>query len=403
MLLSLVLLSVGTTPKEQPNGTPPPELKSVVTANNAFALDLYAQLRKTSGNLFLSPYSIFTALGMAEGGAAGKTERQMATVLHMPEDQPKFHREVSALRESMAAIARNKQVELNVANGLWVQQGFSLEDDFLGLLHTNYATAVERADFTNGSAKAVARINDWIENQTRGKIRNAVGPDSFTPDTRVAIVNAIYFKGKWASRFDERGTRNEQFSISQDKSNSVPTMGQTHVFRISNQEHVRILELPYVGGELSMLVLLPKDRDGLADLEKSLSAENLAKWEDGFADFTVDVQLPKLNFEREYSLPEPLMSMGMRDAFDIINANFTRMTTDGPVYIDKVVHIALVEVNEEGTVAAAATRVNVSLACSAVVTGPPFTVFHADHPFIFLIRDNHSGAILFLGRITNPK
>jgi len=254
-------------------------------------------------------------------------------------------------------------------------------------------------DFITDRETVTKQINLWVERQTMGKIKNALRSGSLSASTRAVIVNAIYFKGDWASRFDATNTEPAQFWVTPEQSIQALMMRQDHLFRYAETDDLQILELPYIGYDLSMLVLLPKERNGLHEMEKRLSADNVAKWVKALGDRTVDVRFPKFSTESRFSLKQTLSAMGMPDAFSAPQANFTGMTSRRPLCIDAVEHAAVVEVDEKGTVAAAAT--SFSIACSQQTLPPP-AIFHADHPFVFLIRDNHTGTILFLGRIVDP-
>ena len=405
-LACLVLASVGSAPPKLLMGEPPAELKPVVDGNDAFALELYAKLKNTDGNLFLSPYSISSALAMAYGGARGNTEKQMSTTLHFPGDQNRFHSAMAKIRQTLVGIDGHKRINITVANGLWPQKDYKFNPAFLDLVKKRYDAVVDFVDFMTACEPARERINRWVDLQTKHKIRDAIPPAMLSPNSRFVIVNAIYFKGDWFSRFQEERTAPEPFWVSSDKSIQAPMMRQEHVFRYAEQDDLQILELPYMGYDLSMLILLPKERGGLSEVEKQLGADNLARWIKALDARTVDVRFPKFRMESRFSLVPTLSAMGMSDAFDASRADFTGMTQrplfvdipQQPLFIGAVEHAALVEVDEQGTVAAAAT--SLSLGCCAHF--PPPATFHADHPFIFLIRDNHTGTLLFLGRVIEP-
>jgi serpin B len=238
-----------------------------------------------------------------------------------------------------------------------------------------------------------------VRRQTGGKIENTLVPGTLSADTRLVFVNTIYFKGQWASRFNKQATKTKSFRISWKDSVSVPIMQQTHAARYAETDIVQIVELPYAGLGLSMIVLLPRLPDGLGEMEQQLSWNQLTNWMAAAHWRTVDLELPRFKLSSSFPLIQPLSGLGMPDAFDPAKADFTGMTRRRPLWIDFLQQCAIVEVNEEGTVAAAATTGG--LACSTPSIPPPAT-FHADHPFLFLIRDNRTGVILFLGRVANP-
>jgi len=395
----LVLASVGSSPIEVQDAEPPPDLKPTVDGNCAFAMDLYAHLKDADGNLFLSPYSISSALAIAYAGARGNTEKQMSTTLHFLSDQDTFHSAMLKLGRSFAKMDASRRIELNVANGLWTQKGYNFTPAFLDLAKEKYGAVADPVDFIADCEAVRNQINLWIEHQTKQRIKNALPPGRLSGSTRAVIVNAIYFKGDWASRFDASKTEQEPFWITPAQSIKARMMRQNHVFRYAEQDDLQILELPYIGHDLAMLVLLPKERNGMPEMEKHLNGDHVAKWIKALGLRTVDIRFPKFSTESRFSLRQTLSAMGMPDAFSASRADFTGMITNRPLFIDAVEHAALVEVDEKGTVAAAAT--SLSLSCAAPSVPPPAT-FYADHPFVFLIRDNPTGTILFLGRIMDP-
>lgn len=396
----LVLASAGTSPREVQDAVQPSDLKPTVDGNCAFAMDLYAHLKDADGNLFLSPYSISSALALAYGGARGNTEKQMSATLHFLADQETFHSAMVKLRQTFAKIDASRRIEINVANGLWTQKGYNFTSAFLDLAKEKYGAVADPVDFITDREAVRKQINLWVENQTKQRIKNALPPGRLADNTRAVIVNAIYFKGDWASRFGASRTEKELFWITPTQSIKARMMRQTHEFRYAEQDGLQILELPYIGYDLSMIVLLPKERNGMLEMEKRLSANNVARWINALGSRTVDVRFPKFKSDSRFSLRQTLSAMGMPDAFSQSRADFTGMTPQRPLFIDAVEHAAMVEVDEKGTVAAAAT--SVSFGCAAVGPPPPPAIFHADHPFVFLIRDNHTGTMLFLGRIIDP-
>lgn len=395
----LVLASVGSSTSNVPETETPADLKQTVDGNSAFAMELFARLKDTDGNLFLSSYSISSALAIAYGGARGNTEKQMSTTLHFLADQDTFHSAMSKLRQTFARINASRRIELNVANGLWTQKGYDFTPAFLDLAKEKYGAVANPVDFIIDSEGVRNQINLWVEQQTKRKIKNALPSGGVSGNSRAVIVNAIYFKGDWASRFDASRTEPEPFWITAAQSIKATMMRQKHVFQYAEQDDLQILELPYIGHDLSMLVLLPKERNGLPEMEKRLNGDNVAKWIKALAARTVDARFPKFKIDCRFALKQTLSAMGMSDAFSEGRADFTGMTPQRPMFVDAVDHAAIIEVDEKGTVAAAAT--SVSFGCATPSVPPPAT-FHADHPFIFLIRENRTGTILFLGRVMDP-
>jgi serpin B len=370
---------------------------SVSKGANQFAFDLYSQLRAKDGNLFLSPYSISTALAMTYAGARTATAQEMAKVLHFALPQEQLHPAYAALI-SKVTPENAKGYQLSVANALWGKQGYAFEKEFLNTTKTHYGAELTPIDTSNG-AGAARQINQWVEEKTNQKIKDLVPPDAITPLTRLVLTNAIYFKGDWATQFKKEATRDGAFFISAGKEISVPLMLQKASFKFSEDEQLKILELPYVGEQLSMLILLPEKVDGLAELERTLTSDSLAKLSAGMSKQEVVVTLPKFKMTSQFDLGGTLVKMGMEKAFDQNLADFSGMTGGKEdIYISKVIHKAFVDVNEEGTEAAAATAVIMK---ARGISRTP--VFKADHPFLFMIRHNATNTILFMGRVADPR
>jgi serpin B len=372
-----------------------PDLKALVNGNNRFACDLYGRLRAEKGNIFFSPNSISTALAMTYGGAKGVTEKQMADVLHFGFAQDPLHQAFAALRGRLNFD--DKDVEVRIANRLWGQTGYKFLPAYLELTKDRYGAELGEVDFAHQSDAARRTINTWVVEQTQGKIKDLIPSGVLNNLTRLVLTNAIYFKGKWADQFRKEATKNLPFHISAAENINVPMMYQKHEFKYGAVDNLQIIELPYVGNQLSMFVLLPKDVDGLPSLEEKLTQVNLEKWTSAVREQEVDVYLPKFTLTSEFSLKDVLQKMGMSAAFNSQQADFSLMDGKKDLYLSAVVHKAFVDVNEEGTEAAAATGVVADSKEARI----PLT-FRADHPFVFLIRDGKTGSILFIGRLLSP-
>ena len=372
---------------------------TAVADNIAFAFDLYSQLQSQEGNLSLSPCSISTALAMAYGGARGQTAAQMAKTMHFGLAQGKLHPAFAALESGLNAVQQKGQVKLAVANSLWPQKGHEFLPGYLDLCKTNYGVAVTPLDFIGATEPARQTINACVEDKTNHKIQELLKPGIVSPDTRLVLVNAIYFKGNWSSRFDKQLTRAGPFQVSAGKTVETPMMQITKQFPYAESPEAQVLELSYAGNDLSMLVLLPRDNNSLAAFERSLSPDKFYAWIRSLRSREVQVWLPKFKTTSEFSLNQTLAALGMTDAFSP-QADFSGMDGTKNLFISAVVHKAFVEVNEEGTEAAAATGGVGTLKGIHIPEEP--VVFRADHPFVFLIRDNRTGSILFLGRIVDP-
>jgi serpin B len=373
------------------------DVRDVAVHSNEFAFDLYERLRKTDGNLFFSPASVSTALAMTYAGAGGQTKEQMAQVLHVDAADERVHKGFG----EMARILHSdgERYQLRMANRLWGLEGYPFRPAFLTLTREVYGAELAQVDF-NKPDNAAQSINDWIARQTEGKIGQLISREMMAPLTRLVLTNAIYFKAAWRDEFWKGATEEAHFHVSADEEINVPMMRQIEYFSYAETDDGQILELPYVGGDLSMVVVLPKQTDGLPKLEQTTMAGRLDEWIAGFESRRVEVFLPKFKIAWQLPLTDPLKSMGMASAFKD-DADFSGMSSVEHIKLSAVIHAAFVDVDEEGTEAAAATAVMLDGASKPPGEDKP-TVFNADHPFMFLIRDVRSGAILFLGRLANP-
>jgi serpin B len=372
-----------------------------VKGSNAFATDLYAQLRAQPGNLFFSPESISTAFAMAYAGARGQTATEMQHVFHFTLPPEKLHPAMGALLKQMNG--QHKGYELHVADALWAEQDASFLDSYLKLTQTDYAAGLHRVDFKSAPEAVRATINQWIEQQTNNKIQNLLGPGTVTPVTRLLLTNAIYFKGTWLDPFNTNYTEDEEFHLSAKQSVKTPMMNRNGGYRYYDGGTFQELEMPYKGGELAMIILLPKEIGGLPALERSFTAAAVSTWLKKLAPVTkVILTLPRFTMTQQFELSGMLSRMGMAQAFSG-SADFSGMTGKPDFDISAAIHKAFIDVNEQGTEAAAATSIILeATAMRRPDNEPPPIVFDADHPFLFLIRDTQRGSILFLGRVTDP-
>ena len=375
------------------------DVESLAGGNTAFALDLYARLKSADGNLFFSPYSISTCLATTYAGAQGDTAAQMAQTLHFDTNQNQLAASFGELQKQLNDEQEKTGIELSTANGLWGQKDHPFLPAFLAIAEQSYGAHLKQIDFHIHADAARTEINDWVDHKTKGEITGLIQPGVLGPATRLVLVNAIYFKGSWERKFDKLSTTQAPFTVAPKQKPEVPLMNLTADFKYAEVEGLQLLELPYAGGDLSMVVLLPGDIDGLKGVEYLLNAQTLDRWLAQASEQKVAVFLPKFKLAAQFSLATPLAEMGMTDAFSP-NANFSGMDGERDLCISAVVHKAFVDVDEEGTEAAAATG---AVMKSMAVMLPRLTpTFRADHPFVFLIRDNHSGSILFLGRLRKP-
>jgi serpin B len=382
------------------------QVQSVVDGNTAFALNLYSQLATNSGNLFFSPYSISTCLAMLYAGASGGTEQQMSQVLGFGTNQQQFASLFGQLQAELEADQQTNAIELNIANALWVQQGFPFLPSFLETATNQYQANVGQADFVTEADAVRLEINNWVAQETQNKIQNILPPGSLNADTRFVLANAIYFLGAWTIPFAETNTSTRPFYLSSTTLVEVPLMHQSSWIYDGDGNPItfnymhnwatngfQAIELPYGSNQLSMVILLPSQIDGLGRLEQQLSPAFLSNVLGQMRPNTVEIYLPRFTVESSFNLGKTLAAMGMPDAFTPF-ADFSGIDGGQDLYVSFVLHKAWVQVNEAGTEAAAAT------VGGGASTLPPF--FIADHPFMFLIRDTQTGSVLFLGRLTNP-
>lgn len=374
------------------------DAREVARVSNKFAFDLYGQLRQTEGNLFFSPASVSTALAMTYAGAGGQTKEQMAQVLHLDAADERLHQGFGELARILNS--NGERYQLRMANRLWGPEGYPFRPQFLKLTRDDYGAELAQIDFHKPD-KAAQTINRWIAKQTEGKIGPMISPSMIDPLTRLVLTNAIYFKAAWQEEFWKSATEKAPFHVSVDEEVKVPMMRQLEHFSYTETDDAQILELPYVGGDLAMVVVLPKQIDGLALLEQTATAERLDQWIAEYESRRVEIFLPKFKITSHLPLTDPLKSLGMTSAFDKEDADFSAMSSAEAVWLSSVFHAAIVIVDEEGTEAAAVT---VAWAAGAEAPAPEDkpVVFRADHPFLFLIRDLRTGAILFLGRLVSP-
>ncbi|XP_052056287.1 serpin B4-like isoform X2 [Apodemus sylvaticus] len=383
-------------------------------ATTKFSLELYSQLRESEDNIFYSPVSIMTALGMLQLGAKGNTEQQIEKVLQFNETTKKTTEKSAACHVSeeenvheqfqklMTHLNKsNDAYDLKAANSIYGAKKFQFLQTFLEDIKKYYQANVESLDFLNAAEESQKKINSWVESHTNGQIKDLFPSGSLSSSTILVLVNAVYFKGQWNQKFDEKHTTEEKFWLNKNTSKPVQMMKQRNEFNFIFLEDVqaKIVEIPYKGNELSMYVLLPVEIDGLKKLEEQLTADKLLEWTNTQNMHTIELylSLPRFKVEKKYELPGPLEHMGMVDAFSPQKADFSGMSSTPGLVVSNVLHKSFVEVNEEGTEAAAATGVEVSLT-SAQKTED----FCCDHPFLFFIKQCKTNSVLFFGRMSSP-
>ncbi|MCL2700854.1 MAG: serpin family protein [Phycisphaerae bacterium] len=378
-----------------------------VDGMNGFGLQMYGQLAEAEGNLFFSPLSLHAALSMTSVGARGETHAEMAAVLGLPgsEAEETSPAAVGAyykafLGKMLADAARVKSQQLSVANGLWLNKKFSLVKGFDAAMRTDFQAEAGTADFADTKAAAKV-VNDWVAKKTNNRVKDIISPAMLNRDTVLLLANALYFKGAWAEEFGKANTADGEFKLGGDKTVKAKMMSHKAEFDYAETDDAQVLAMPYAGHQFSMVIVLPKKVGGLAELEKNLSADSLAAWTT-FESEDVRVTLPRFKVTRDFDARKPLEAMGMTKAFSREGgADFSGMVADEKVAISFVVHKAFVAVDEVGTEAAAATVVGIARAMAPLEPKEP-KEFKADHPFLFMIRHNQTGAILFIGRVADP-
>ncbi|MEJ2046788.1 MAG: serpin family protein [Dehalococcoidia bacterium] len=374
----------------------------LVEGNNTFAVSLYQALRGGSGNLFYSPYSISLALAMTYAGARGETEQQMADTLHFTLPQNRLHPAFNSLNIELAKRgqgAKGKDDEgfrLHIVNAIWGQKGYQFLSSFLDTLAENYGAGLRILDFIEAPEESRITINDWVSEQTEGRIKDLIPQGMIDSLTRLVLTNAIYFNAAWAFPFNEDLTSDGVFHLINGDEVTVPMMRQSESFGYAEGDNYQAIELPYDGNELSMVILLPASGEFSA-FESSLDLAKLQEIIDDIHYRQVALTMPKFEFESSLDLKSTLSDMGMPIAFSS-DADFSGMTGNRELSITDVVHKAFVSVDESGTEAAAATAVIVGL---TAIPEEPVTV-NIDRPFVFMIRDISTGTVLFLGRILDP-
>lgn len=387
-------------PDHPPEGVPGEELTAFVGSMNQVGFELFERLAGDEpGNAFASPLSVLSVLGMASGGARGVTAEEMHAALAFPGERT--HVRFQTLLFQLAGRGRTRQDELAIANHLWVEEELPLSESFGELMRRSYGAGATPLDFDGDPVGSAHAINGWCSDSTRGGIPAIVTPEG-VQDARLVLTNAVYFLGKWSDPFRPEATSPTPFFSSPTESKPAPTMHRTDTVPYAELPGLQALDLEYRGGQLSMLVLLPSERDGVRGLERALDAALYSRILDGLAPRLVAVSLPKFKLETRYDLKRTLVGMGVRAAFDPRRADFQGMTRPGQerLCVSGVMHEACVETDEAGTEAAAVTVLEVQTCSSERMPEP--VRFEADRPFLFLIRHRPTGAVLFMGRVQDP-
>jgi serpin B len=411
-------------PRFVPDRLPPPPRRSpiaansdpspIIKANNALAFELYAQLRRHPGNLLIAPAPLTVGLSLLRFGARAETAADLDRVLHRQGD-----RDLAGWQRSLAALAvtlnrdspassvyemppRPHRYRIRLADSLWIQSGYSIRDEFQALLEDQFGIKDARVDLRGDPAGACEKINQWTAVQTGRRIKQVISPESLPSSTKLVLSICLYLRASWRSPFQEESTQDEVFRVGRTEGVRVPMMHEHSYdkdFDYWEDATSQILEISTNGGEYGLLIWLPRDWDGLDRLERSLQPELLETClKAKRAPAEIDVQLPRFRFDSRFSLKETLAGLGMRQAFDGRRADFSGINgKSNDLFLSDVVHAATIDVNEKGLEAAAAVEL-----ISSDSFGDEPVSFHADHPFVFVVRDNRTGCILFLGRLANP-
>jgi serpin B len=399
-LIGALLLWTAGCPAQNPPSSAD-DRAAVVNASNAFAVDLYDRLRTRSGNLFFSPESISTALSMTYAGARGETASEIGKTLHFNLPPDRLHSTEGALLGDLNGA--HDGYELRIDSALWAQEGYPFLDAFLELNKRDYGAAVHRVDFKRAPEASRLAINQWVEQKSDQKIDNFLQPGALSPDLKLVLTDTIYFKSHWWTQFIKANTQDGDFNASPIRTVKAPMMHLTGHFNYLKGDAFRALEVPYENNRASLIVILPDNYAGLSDFERSFTAANLVRWlgELRIAQ-KVMLTLPRFKVSQQFELKDALAAMGMPAAFQQGAADFSGMTGNRKLFLSAVIHRAFIDLNEEGTEAAAVTGSFGVAGMEGLGHEEPPIPFTVDHPFIFLIRDNRTGSILFMGRLTDP-
>lgn len=366
---------------------------------NSFAFELYLKLIIENPNLVYSPYSLSTALAMTYVGSSGKTQKEMSKILHFNQDKEIFNKDYSGLSKN---VTGDKYVKFYSANALWLDLPWKekFSEKYLQLAKTYYDSEINGINLSNAE-KAAKTINTWVEGKTNKKIKDLLKADDLR-GARLVLTNALYYKAKWHSEFEKESTRDANFHLLDDTKIISKFMWDESYHKYYENKEVKLLELPYQGKNYSMVFVLPNNNKGLIQLEKSLSYKKIEEWMDKMKGNEVKVKIPKFRINQQIGLVETLEAMGMKEAFNQINADFSDMTKKKELlYISKIIQQVFIQVDEKGTEAAAATAVVMTEGMVEEEEKPK--EFYADHPFIYFIKENNTNTILFLGRMSRPE
>lgn len=393
-LLSFTLL-LSSKPIPQSNN-----YQSIATNNNLFAFDLYQNIaKKKQGNIFISPFSISTALAMTFAGANEDNAAEIANTMHFSGNTPDFHKSYGNYIKKIEKNAKGN-IQLKIANRLWGERDYKFNEVFLSTNEKAYNSSLQKMDFKSSAEPSRITINKWVETQTENRIKDLIPQGGVTSDTRLVLTNAIYFNGDWLYQFKKKNTKDRKFYLNKKHSKRVPFMNFKGGLQYTQNKNYQMLRLPYKGNKQSMIIVLPWLQDSLASVEKSI---NTASFQNLYYSYTptVILALPKFKMTLPLNLNSILIELGMKKAF-YQGADFSKMSPNNDLFISSVVHKAFIEIDEKGTEAAAATAVIMTIESVSANHIPKPIEFIADHPFLFYIVDDETKAILFMGRLMAP-
>jgi serpin B len=372
---------------------------TITNINNNFNLKLYNQLKSNPGNIFYSPYSIVMALTMLYAGSDGNSKLQIEKAMGLSGNSTELYQSVKDLQDMVTESQTQNKFELSIANAFWIQNNLNIINDFNQILNKYFHSEIKKVDFRTQSEQIRVSINQWVEKITHDKIKDLFPRGSIINATRFVVVNAIYFKAEWDKPFKEKYTKPDNFYVNPGNTINIPFMKQQKNYRYMKNNHLEMIELYYKDYGASMYILLPVDKYGLASLESQITEENLNVWLEQLSSRLISLYMPKYKMEDSFELNKILLSLGISDVFSPQRSNLSGITKDIPLSVSAALHKAVIEVDEEGTVAAAATGI---MGVSGALKMPEPIIVKVNHPFIFFIRYNKTGAVLFMGRVVNP-
>lgn len=394
MVISAFGMTLFSGNPEIPKTTDP---KTIAENNNIFMMKAYRLLTDKDDNIFISPYSITSALAMTYAGAANKTETEMGAALEFSGNNINFHENFGKATNSINEVQKKGDIQLSIANSLWLADGFKFTDEFLRINKTFYKAELTNLNFAD-SERSRKTINDWVAEKTKDKIKDLIPQGILDALTKLVLTNAVYFKAEWAEQFKKNSTEQSEFFTSKGTVNA-DLMHLKHRYNYMENSELQFIEMPYKGGDASMFVLLPKNKDGLKAIEKKLTYQNITEYTALMQKKEVDVFFPKYKMSLSYELRELMGKLGMKAAFSK-SADFSKMNGKTDLYISAIIHKTFIAVDEEGTEAAAATAVVMRM--KSMPPQDDFATFRADHPFFYFIKEKTTGTILFAGRVIDP-